>query len=186
MNKKIALVDLDNTVVDHEGQLQQDLHGALGDFHCEVGSQVRERVGYIIKNKEGWWANLPPLPFGMSIVHTLRDIGYRLVICSKGPRKAVNAWSEKVHWVQRHIPDADIVLTQDKSLVYGRILVDDWPDYIEPWLDARPRGHVLMPATSKNSKFKHPRVHRLKDYEDLLAIKPLLQKMYDRDGGKSE
>lgn len=184
MNTKVALVDLDNTVVDHESQLDSDTHAVLGDYHCETSPEVREKIGYLIKNKPGWWANLKPLGFGMDIVKTLREIGFRLVICSKGPRKAVGAWTEKVQWVQQHIPDADIVLTQDKSLVYGRLLVDDWPEYIKPWLEVRPRGIVLMPATAKNKNFKHPRVYRLTGYEDLIKVKPLLEKIYARKGGE--
>lgn len=183
-NKKVALVDLDNTVVDHEGQLEKDIYNTLGDEMYQVAPGVRERVGYLIKNGPGWWANLQPLPFGMSIVSVLRNIGFELVICSKGPRRAIGAWTEKVQWVQKHIPDANIVLTQDKSLVYGRLLVDDWPEYIEPWLDARPRGIVLMPATKANKNFKHPRVYRLETYEDLLAVRPVLEKVYNRKGGE--
>lgn len=182
--KKVALVDLDNTIVDHEGQLSKDLHDALGDDLYKVSPKVREKVGYLIKNTPGWWENLQPLPFGMSIVDVLRDIGFELVICSKGPRRAIAAWTEKVAWVQRHLPEANIVLTQDKSLVYGRLLVDDWPEYIQPWLDVRPRGIVLMPATEANKNFKHPRVHRLKTYTDIHHVKPLLQKIFDRKGGE--
>lgn len=183
-NKKVALVDLDNTVVDHQGQLDKDIHDALGDNMYKVPPAVREKVGYLIKNRPGWWAALQPLPFGMSIVDVLRNIGFEIVICSKGPSRAVWAWTEKVQWVQMHMPDAHIVLTQDKSLVYGRLLVDDWPEYIEPWLEARPRGIVLMPATKANKSFKHPRVYRLESYEDLLAIKPVLEKVYNRKGGE--
>lgn len=182
--KKVALIDLDNTVVDHEGQLNKDLYHALGDDLYKVSPEVREKVGYLIKNTPGWWANLLPLPFGMSIVDTLREVGFELVICSKGPRRAVGAWTEKVQWVQRYLPDANIVLTQDKSLVYGRLLVDDWPEYIEPWLEVRPRGIVLMPATKANKSFKHPRVHRLANYDDIQAVRPLLQKIFDREGGE--
>lgn len=182
--KKVALIDLDNTVVDHEGQLNKDLYHALGDDLHKVSPAVREKVGYLIKNSPGWWEDLLPIPFGMSIVDTLRDIGFELVICSKGPRRAIGAWTEKVAWVQRYLPDANIVLTQDKSLVYGRLLVDDWPEYIEPWLAVRPRGIVLMPATEANKKFKHPRVYRIKTYEDLKKVTPLLRKIFDRKGGE--
>lgn len=183
-NKKVALVDLDNTVVDHEGQLEKDIHDTLGASLNKVSPEVREKVGYLIKNGPGWWANLKPLPFGMSIVDTLRSIGFEIVICSKGPRRAVGAWTEKVQWVQKYIPDANIVLTQDKSLVYGRLLVDDWPDYIMPWLEARPRGIVLMPATKANKNFKHPRVYRMETYDDLMNVEPLLVKIFNRKGGE--
>lgn len=183
-NRKVALVDLDNTLVDLQGQMDSDLHEVLGEDIKKISKKTLESVEYLIKNKFNWWAGLQPLPFGMSIVEELRKIGFEIVICSKGPRRVISAWTQKVQWVQMYVPDANIVLTQDKSLIYGRLLVDDWPEYIKPWLEARPRGIVLMPATRFNKKFKHPRVYRMEKYEDLLAIKPLLKKIYARKGGE--
>lgn len=179
-HKKIALIDLDNTVADHETKIQHNIHEILGSHAVTLPPAVLENVKYLIKNTPGWWAELQPLTRGMAIVDMLRRIGFRLTICSKGPSRSVNAWTEKVQWVQKYIPDADIVLTQDKSLIYGRILVDDWPDYIKPWLEARPRGIVLMPATPSNKRFRHPRVFRIDTYEDLEAVRPVLQKVYNR------
>jgi hypothetical protein len=57
-------------------------------------------------------------------------------------------------------PDVDITITRDKGLVYGLVLVDDWPKYILRWLKWRPRGLVIMPASTSNEKFKHPQVIR--------------------------
>lgn len=47
-----------------------------------------------------------------------------------------------------------------KGLVYGAILVDDWPEYVERWLKHRPRGLVVMPASSNNVGYNHPNVIR--------------------------
>jgi len=53
-----------------------------------------------------------------------------------------------------------VTLTEDKGLVYGKVLVDDWPPYIERWLTWRPRGLVIMPARRWNATFTHPQVLR--------------------------
>ena len=66
-------------------------------------------------------------------------------------------------------------MTQDKSFTYGRVLVDDWPDYVTSWLEHRPRGLVVMPAHPWNVDFNHPNVirydgseHNRKDVRDRL------------------
>ena len=44
--------------------------------------------------------------------------------------------------------------------MYGKVLVDDWPEYISRWLKWRPRGLVIMPASQSNAGFTHPQVIR--------------------------
>ena len=51
-------------------------------------------------------------------------------------------------------------MSQNKSLVYGKILVDDFPEYVEPWLKNRPRGLAIIPAHPWNKEFKHDRAIR--------------------------
>jgi hypothetical protein len=53
-----------------------------------------------------------------------------------------------------------VTITHDKGLVYGAVLVDDWPDYILKWLEHRPRGLVIMPAHDHNAGFTHHNVVR--------------------------
>jgi len=48
--------------------------------------------------------------------------------------------------------------SQKKSLVYGKVLVDDWPDYYLPWLGVRPRGLVTVPAHPWNADVYSGRV----------------------------
>lgn len=69
---------------------------------------------------------------------------------TKGPKSTPNAWSEKVEWCTKHLPGRLVTLSSDKSLVYGRILVDDWPPYFEKWLQVRPRGLVICVAQPWN------------------------------------
>tara|TARA_Y100000310_G_C20512920_1_gene729762 strand:+ start:436 stop:588 length:153 start_codon:yes stop_codon:yes gene_type:complete len=49
-----------------------------------------------------------------------------------------------------------MTITEDKGIVYGKVLVDDYPCYIKRWLENRPRGLVIMPAHSYNRDFEHP------------------------------
>jgi len=173
----IALIDMDGTVADFDGQMQQDLDAmrapsegpyvaAPGDHPPHIEARMR-----VIKRQPGWWRNLPVYPLGMTIVSLLRRHGFRLNILTKGPFKTTAAWSEKVGWCREHMADASVTITEDKGLVYGKVLVDDWPDYIMRWLEWRPRGLVIMPAHPWNDDFEHPNVIRFDGgHEQLLKI----------------
>jgi hypothetical protein len=42
--------------------------------------------------------------------------------------------------------------------MYGKVLVDDWPDYFLPWLEVRPRGLVIAIKHPHNAHVEHPRL----------------------------
>lgn len=71
---------------------------------------------------------------------------------------------EKVEWCHKNLPmekGISVSLVENKGLVYGRVLVDDYPPYVESWLKWRPRGLVIMPAHDHNVSFSHPNVIKL-------------------------
>lgn len=158
MTNKIALIDMDNTLADYVAGLTAMSKGKVGSY-----KDIEDEV----KSTPGFWENLPTIPEGFAVVDELRRAGYALHIVSKGPFRSTNAWSEKYRWCKKHIPDAKVTLTEDKSIVYGKILFDDWPDYIKSWLEWRPRGTVLMPDMPWNKDFKHRQVVRVKKHPDL-------------------
>ena len=182
--EKIALFDMDGTLCDYEGSLKEhmlSLQAPEEEIFSEMEHEnspvyLKNRANLIQKDIE-WWVNLPKLKLGFDIWHLVAKHGYRRMILTQGPRKNPSAWSGKKIWIDRHFgPDVDITITRDKGLVYGKILVDDYPEYIERWLKWRPRGLVIMPANKNNAKFKHPQVIRYdgKNYSEVVkAVKPL-------------
>ena len=156
----IALIDMDGTLCDYAGAMKRDL-GLIAapeedvpeDFAKNLPSYIKNRQK-LIKTQPGWWANLQFTSFGQKILATLRQLDFQLHILTKGPTKTVSAWSEKVEWARANVPDASVTITEDKGLVYGKVLVDDYPAYVERWLAWRPRGFVVMPAYHYNSSFK--------------------------------
>jgi hypothetical protein len=68
------------------------------------------------------------------------------------------------------LPDAQVTITQDKGLVYGKVLFDDWPGYITRWLEWRPRGLVLMLDHSWNQGFQHDNVIRITSEADFPRV----------------
>ncbi len=174
----VANIDLDGTVANFNKGLLTALNEIRNPTQeREYTSQdlddppdwLEARMGYI-KRHPGFWRNLETIPLGLRVVELIRDAGFRLNVLTKGPRRSTSAWTEKVEWSHEYLPDAQITITEDKGLVYGKVLFDDWPAYINRWLDHRPRGLVLMLDHSWNQGSQHPNVIRIKNEDDFPAV----------------
>jgi len=148
----IALVDMDATLCNYEGAMDKKLKEIVGE-KADWLDPKHKKIVDLIKLQPGFWRDLEPISSGFKVVNLLRANGFHVNILTKGPYKTVSAWSEKVEWCRDHLPGTPVTITENKGLVYGRILVDDWPPYCEQWLKWRPRGLVLMPAYPYNSDF---------------------------------
>lgn len=177
----IALIDLDGTLADYERVMRAalvktmsaaDKFAKLDEFalHGDIfnGEPWLEERMRLIKMQPGFWRDLPEIEVGMAVYKLLGDLGYRRMILTKGPRLATPAWTEKVEWCHRHVPGAGISIVcadaeqgPHKGLLYGKVLFDDYPPYIEQWLKWRPRGKVLMLDTPHNRSFRDTHVFRV-------------------------
>lgn len=153
----IALVDLDGTLADYDGALEREMAKIASPGEPEFKSFMDatrpawlEARRHLISSIPGFWRDLSPLPAGQDILGGLQAHGFHLHVLTKGPSTKPAAWMEKLEWCRRHVPDAEVSITENKSLSYGRILVDDWPSYFTGWLKHRPRGVVVVPAQRWN------------------------------------
>ena len=174
MKKPVVLFDMDGTLCDYAGGLAKSFNEIRcgtekryksSDFGFQKGMPkwMKSRRNFITANGD-WWLDLKPLELGIKLFEIAGSIGFRRVICTKGPFDKPHAWSNKMIWCRKQLSiysDVSVTITEDKSLVYGAILVDDWPEYILPWLQVRPRGMVLLPNQPWNQNFEHERVCRL-------------------------
>lgn len=166
-SEKIALVDMDGTLVDFIGQMAKELQQmrSPNESYFDIWADWNSRPDWIekrmdvIKRQPGWWRNLPNVDLGHHVLDMILKIGYETHILTKGPYRTTTAWTEKVDWCRANLPaEVKVTITEDKGLVYGRVLVDDYPDYVTRWLQWRPRGTVIMPQNPGNKDFRHPRV----------------------------
>ncbi|MDD2270962.1 MAG: hypothetical protein PHP95_08560 [Desulfuromonadaceae bacterium] len=163
---KIALFDLDDTLADYSGQLLNDLQLLASEYEpapvLYSGIPYLEARCHVITSQIGWWLKLDKLKLGWDVLEAAKEIGYEISVLTKGPSRKFAAWAEKVEWCNRHLSDYidGVTVTHDKGLVYGAVLVDDWPEYVLRWLEHRPRGVVVMPAHDYNTAFTHPNVVR--------------------------
>jgi len=113
-----------------------------------------------------FWRDLRLLDDGFRLLSQAIRLGYDITVLMKAPSGNPAAWSEKVEWCHKNLlpyyPDKaiKIAIVEEKGLVYGRMLVDDWPPYVQSWLKWRPRGLVVMPSRKYNRSFSHPNVVR--------------------------
>ena len=173
--ENIALFDLDGTLADYDSAMERDYTKLMTSWEKKNGLFVRSFVkdrwpNYaknridIIRNQPGWWENLKELKIGFDVFYQTNELGFTPYILTKGPKSSPNAYTEKKNWVEKHVrkknSETKIILTEDKGVVYGKVLIDDWPEYIERWLENRERGLVIMPAHRWNENFQHQNVIR--------------------------
>lgn len=195
---RIALIDLDGTVADYDSALREAMRtlqapneppyadrytGGVEPPYIEARRKMVQRV-------PGFWRGLAKLDLGFRVVQELREWGFALHVLTKGPQKNGPAWGEKLEWCQEHLPDATVTVTGDKSLVYGRVLFDDYPDYFEKWLAVRPRGLVISVAHPWNEGYapggpkERPNVIRY-DGTNHPVLRDAIRHAYERQGGQT-
>ena len=181
--ENIALFDMDGTLCDYENALTKDMNMLknpseplfIPPLADDAPEYLRARAD-LIRSFEEWWENLPKLQLGWDILQVAKELNYRIMILTQGPRRNPASWSGKKKWIDKNLgEDVDITITRDKGIVYGKILVDDYPKYIEKWLAHRPRGLVIMPAGLLNKGFSHPQVIRY-DGTNLAQVREAMEK----------
>lgn len=167
---KIALFDLDGTLADFTAGLREAMlplqHPIevqnYDNYDQETEATFMRARRRLVKSKPGFWRNLSPYQPGFDLLKIAVEIGFRITVFTKAPRKQPAAFAEKAEWCHQHLNPIlgedgyDIAMVTDKGGTYGRLLVDDWPPYIEQWLQHRPRGKVVMPAHGYNEKYRRP------------------------------
>lgn len=156
----VALIDLDGTLCDFAGEMRRQLkllaHPIEKECHNSPDSSWIKARWDLIKRQPGFWENLQPLQLGFDILAVLQDLKFTPHVLTKGPVRTTTAWTEKVNWCRKHVPDLPVTISMDKGLMYGKVLVDDWPSYFMRWLEWRPRGLVVIPAHPWNESISHP------------------------------
>lgn len=126
----------------------------LDDYRPELREQAMA-----IYTAPGFIRDLPPVPGALEAVRELTALGMDLRICTSPLRQYENCVAEKFQWVERHLGRAfteRIVMTRDKTLVQGALLIDDKPR-IEG--AARPRWrHILYDAPYNRHETGCPRL----------------------------
>lgn len=193
--KDIALFDMDGSLADYNTALVNELNRIRHPIEKEVDStnlwelenkypHIKERM-QLIKNQPGFWLKLNPMAGGLRVWTLCKYLGFHNVILTKGPKKHAAAWAEKLQWCQEHLgPSVDVHIVSDKSIVYGKLLYDDYPAYMEKWLKHRPRGVGIMPAAPYNKDFVHPNVFKYDEQDDFRYMVKVIESIKNRKHGE--
>ena len=158
---------MDGTLFDYDLGLKKELDKICSPNEPEIKLyfndnplHIKNRIDLITRS-ESWWENLPKLNLGWDILKIVNELNYKVHILTQGPRKNSAAWSGKKKCIDKHFgEDFDLTLTRNKGLVYGKVLVDDYPEYIGRWLEWRKRGLVIMPANEFNKNYSNSQLIR--------------------------
>jgi len=165
----VALFDMDGTLCDFVRKMMEDLKElqSPGESLSETMLHDDDAPDYLkarmdlIKSSAQWWATLPRFQLGWDVLGITQELDYNTMILTQAPRNNPAASAGKQEWVIRELgPETDVTLTRNKGLVYGKVLVDDYPPYISRWLEHRHNGLVIMPANAANANYIHQNVIR--------------------------
>lgn len=181
----ICHFDMDGTLCDFAGEMEQELRKLMGPWEgpLDFDALMKENPKWLkarkalIKNQPGFWEGMAPIKAGFDILRIAEDLGFANYILTKGPMSTSAAWTEKKRWCEQYVPELPVSIVQEKSLVYGRVLVDDWPKYFLPWLEARPRGLVIAVAQPWNEGVEHSRLIRYKNDSQLPEIRERMRRV---------
>lgn len=136
----LILVDQDGVIANFDARLVE----LLAERHPEIEVLPLEekRAFYLedeypdhrqkvidIYTQEGFFLSLPPIEGAIEGMRYLLELGHDVRICTSPMTKNNYCLQEKWHWIRKHAPDFTkrLIVTKDKTLVRGDVLVDDKP-----------------------------------------------------------
>jgi len=139
----IILVDMDDVLADFDGEMYRRWKEKHPDKFIVPPSErtkfylreeMPEEYGDLIKeiySSPGFVENLPEIPGGIDAVKEFSDLGHQVFICTSPLILYRNNVLEKYLWVEKHLGTEwtqRLILTRDKTLIKGDILIDDKPE----------------------------------------------------------
>jgi len=139
----LILIDQDNVLADFERGFR-DAWQAGGHPHPAVAPEER-RSFYLrddypehlrkeveaVYTAPGFFRDLPAMAGAVEALTALLESGHDVRICTSPLNDYRSCLSEKYEWVERHFGMelvARVIMTKDKTLVHGDILIDDKPE----------------------------------------------------------
>jgi len=138
----VILVDMDNTLVDFDvGLLKIWRNLYPSEFfvplnkrttfhpHKDYPENLQSKIQNIC-HSEGFIRDLPPTPGGVEAVHEMLDKGHDVRFCTSHLLTYDPSVLEKYQWIEKRFGSSyvdRIILTRDKTLIRGDILIDDKP-----------------------------------------------------------
>lgn len=104
------------------------LEDRRGHFVVEQYPEEHRDEAYNILRQPGFFENLTPLPGAIEALRAMEALGLDVRICTSPLSDYEHCVVEKYRWVEKHLGHAftqRMILTRDKTLVQGDVLIDD-------------------------------------------------------------
>jgi 5'-nucleotidase len=133
----IILVDMDGVICDFIGgwlkkvkeELDLDLPYPL-EWQLELAfPQVETKLITDVFRKPGFFLGLDPMPGAIDALNMMVEAGNEVYICTS-PQLTYHCAAEKTEWVDSYLGRdwvARTIISKDKTLIHGDILIDDEP-----------------------------------------------------------
>ena len=94
--------------------------------HEQYPEECYEDMRAIIRS-EAMFKDLEVVPGSQDAIKILKNAGHDLCVCTTPVLR--NPWcpTHKTEWLAKYFPGLDIILTEDKTIIPGDILIDDKP-----------------------------------------------------------
>eukprot|EP00186_Timspurckia_oligopyrenoides_P000402 CAMPEP_0182443902 /NCGR_PEP_ID=MMETSP1172-20130603/2513_1 /TAXON_ID=708627 /ORGANISM="Timspurckia oligopyrenoides, Strain CCMP3278" /LENGTH=239 /DNA_ID=CAMNT_0024639315 /DNA_START=210 /DNA_END=929 /DNA_ORIENTATION=+ len=143
--EKTVLIDMDNTLVDFDKEFikrwkklrpddEKSITQIMNRMHFELEMNFDAElipVAEEIMATEGFYIEFDPQPGAVNAVKEMVDAGLNVMFCTAPhPLQYESCVKEKYAWVRKHFGEEylkRLIITRDKTLVKGAILIDDKP-----------------------------------------------------------
>ncbi len=176
----IILVDMDDVLADFDGYFLGVWRKRYPDkffipmnerqkfyMRDEYPPELLEQMTKIFTEK-GFVASLSEIDGGISAVKKMKELGHEVFICSSPMRQYQNCVAEKYEWIEKHLGfewTTKLILSRDKTLIQGDILIDDKPEVEGA---AVPKWEHIIFDKSYNRHIKDKRRITWADWEETL------------------
>lgn len=141
----LILIDMDDVLSDFDGefyrrwnQVYPDKHITPPDKRTKFYLSDESPEGYIefirnIYTAPGFIKSLPEIPGSIDGVKDIASRGHTVFICTTPLNAYQNCVKEKYEWIEEHLGfewTKKLILTKDKTIVQGDILIDDKPEVV--------------------------------------------------------
>ena len=139
----LILVDQDGPLANFEEDFLKEWRLQFPDFNY---IPLEERTTFYIQEQHPayfkhiikdifkapeFFLNLPPVEGAIEAITQMIDMGHEVKICTSPLSAYENCILEKYQWIEKHLGRGltkHIILTKDKTLVRGDVLIDDKPE----------------------------------------------------------
>ena len=178
----IILIDMDDVIADFDGEFYRKWNKIHPDkkitppderncFYL-IDESPKEYEEFIrgVYTAPGFIKSLPEIKGSVDGVKDIESRGHKIFICTSPLNAYQNCVKEKYEWIEEHLGfewTKKLILTKDKTLVQGDILIDDKPEVTGV---TKPLWEHIVFEKAYNRNTNHSRRINWHNYKKVLGI----------------